>query len=226
MKSHFFSPAVLSASYFFTLISGMHIDISRNGDIGIDLELTHRTDAQHALPSQAEEVIHHTEGDDKDYQIEFEHGTHQGYLSVRGINESAMVSDLEQDDGAFVKFNNIPYAEPPNSSDLRWAPPQPIYERQDGLVRGEGIRKCPQAVPGWVNKSFEFLDEFSSNVLYPLDPKWNEPIGEDQYGEVADPEGEAYAPLRVVLTNLCSRRRGLSVSGYHNPEKNMGREEQ
>jgi hypothetical protein len=63
------------------------------------------------------------------------------------------------------------------------------------IHNGTGVRKCPQAQPGWVFKAVEFLSDFATSQdgdkrLKPLPSKWDNPITADDY---VDPSNGTYA---------------------------------
>ncbi|KAK0101748.1 hypothetical protein ONS95_006900 [Cadophora gregata] len=89
---------------------------------------------------------------------------------------------LEKD--KFLAFRNIPYAEPPTESDLRWfaaVEPQSIREEVNkGLVD----HKCPQEQVGWVPIAKDFLGNFSEGIL---PPRWRDEIKPEDYGAMPEP---------------------------------------
>ena len=65
-----------------------------------------------------------------------------------------------QDDSSYVKFSNIPFAEPPLGS-LRFKAPIPPQKKSKDVNEGLKERICPQYQAGWVPKAFEFLGCFA-----------------------------------------------------------------
>ena len=64
----------------------IHIDVTPNGDVGIDLDSDGPRDLHHPQKHVVNSHIPSTADDLKDYQLEFAHGIHQGFLSVSDTN--------------------------------------------------------------------------------------------------------------------------------------------
>ncbi|KAL8756088.1 MAG: hypothetical protein Q9199_003187 [Rusavskia elegans] len=108
----------------------------------------------------------------EEYQVQLETHVHAGKLS---------------ESGKFVKFKNIPYAEPP-LGELRFAPPQHIFENNETVNYGWNENVCPQVQMGWAPKASEFLADFQDP---PALANWTDPISAADYGPIQYPPKDA-----------------------------------
>ncbi|KAH9205609.1 Alpha/Beta hydrolase protein [Leptodontidium sp. 2 PMI_412] len=102
----------------------------------------------------------------KDNQIDLDYEIHE-----------AQVNDK------FLAFRNIPYAEPPTTSEYRFMPPDFPQTVSEQVNNGSVDHKCPQAQVGWVPFAEEFLKGFGGV----LDYKWRNEINPEDYGDMPDP---------------------------------------
>jgi len=178
MKAIVFSLAVYSALVLCAPDINIHVDLDIKTET---LSQPRRGKSNVKETNDGHEQAHTGDKESENYILEFGHGKHQGFPS---------------DDGSYIKWSNIPYAIPPHFEETRWFRPLTWLEYEEGVIHnGTGIKKCPQAQPGWVYKAAEFLGDFAttqdgSKNLKPLPAKWDTPITPNDY---VDPSNGSYA---------------------------------
>ncbi|KAI4259317.1 MAG: hypothetical protein L6R42_004630 [Xanthoria sp. 1 TBL-2021] len=89
--------------------------------------------------------------------------------------------------GKFVKFKNIPYAEPPVGVS-RFSGPRGIDLYNETVNYGWNENVCPQVQVGWAPKALEFLADFQDP---PALANWTDPISAADYGPIQYPPKNA-----------------------------------
>ncbi|KAL8916037.1 MAG: hypothetical protein Q9172_006492 [Xanthocarpia lactea] len=152
----------------------VHVDVSSDGDIAVDVGMkpksfSHIGRARSGQPVRtSRKTAHRLE----EYQVDLDYEIHGGVLS---------------ENGKFVTFKNIPYAEPP-IGELRFAEPLSILKRTEGVNYGLVENVCPQAQVGWAPKAMEFVKDFPNA---PALDKWTDPITAADYGPTQYPPKNA-----------------------------------
>ena len=180
----------LSAFFWLAQASAIHVDITNSGHVAVeidpelqDLQSEYRcTKSEDSPPCQVEPQ--HTVIDQYDVTLPYE--VHRGFSSVSltsNIEGKTPTEDV-QDDSSYVKFSNIPFAEPPLGSLRFKAPVSPQRKSQD-VNEGLKERVCPQYQVGWVPKALEFLGCYAGALEEPPDcsfnGNWTDPIVQSDY---------------------------------------------
>ena len=113
-----------------------------------------------------------------------------------------------QDDSSYVKFSNIPFAEPPLGS-LRFKAPIPPQKKSKDVNEGLEERICPQYQVGWVPKALEFLNCYAGALnetrYCSFKDNWTEPIDPSDYsgfdGSGFAEKGNSRSSSASVLAN-------------------------
>ena len=182
--------ATFSAFCWLAQASVIHVDVAKNGHVAVDidpelqdLQSEHRcSESEDSPPCQVEPQ--HTFIDQYDVTLPYE--IHRGFLSVSltsNIKGKTPAKDM-QDDSSYVKFSNIPFAEPPLGS-LRFKAPASPQRKSKDVNEGLEERVCPQYQVGWVPKALEFLDCYAGALNEPpncsFKGNWTDPIVQRDY---------------------------------------------
>ncbi|KAG4438276.1 hypothetical protein IFR05_006258 [Cadophora sp. M221] len=108
---------------------------------------------------------------------------HAHALKDNQVDLGYEIHEAQVDNGKFLAFRNIPYAEPPTTDKTRFMPPESPQTISEQVNNGSVDHKCPQAQVGWVPFAQEFLQSFGDL----LDPKWRSRINPEDYGDMPDP---------------------------------------
>ncbi|KAL8887208.1 MAG: hypothetical protein Q9215_005194 [Flavoplaca cf. flavocitrina] len=193
MKCHTLGFAALLSFGLHLHAASVHVDVSSDGDIAVDVGAKPKSFSrpERGRSGQPIRTSGKTAHKLEEYQVDLDNGIHGGVLS---------------ENGKFVTFKNIPYAEPP-IGDNRFFGPIPIQKRTEGVNYGLVENVCPQAQVGWAPKAMEFLRDFPNA---PALAKWTDPITAADYGPTqyppknartnpADPVSEDCLTLDVVV---------------------------
>ncbi|KAL8875091.1 MAG: hypothetical protein Q9198_006502, partial [Flavoplaca austrocitrina] len=170
MKCHTLGFAALLSFGLHLHAASVHVDVSSDGDIAVDVGAKPKSFSrpERGRSGQPIRTSGKTAHKLEEYQVDLDNGIHGGVLS---------------ENGKFVTFKNIPYAEPP-IGDNRFFGPIPIQKRTEGVNYGLVENVCPQAQVGWAPKAMEFLRDFPNA---PALAKWTDPITAADYGPTQYP---------------------------------------
>ncbi|KAI4267859.1 MAG: hypothetical protein L6R35_006820, partial [Caloplaca aegaea] len=170
MKCHPLGLAALLSFALHVHAASVHVDVSNDGDIAVDVGMKPKSFSHPERQRSGQPV--HTSGKTahklEEYQVDLDYEIHGGVLS---------------ENGKFVTFKNIPYAEPPIGEN-RFLDPVPVQTRTEGVNYGLVDNVCPQAQVGWAPKAMEFLQDFPNA---PALAKWTDPITAADYGPIQYP---------------------------------------
>ena len=112
-----------------------------------------------------------------------------------------------QDDGSYVNFSNIPFAEPPLGP-LRFKAPVPPRKKSKEVNQGLEERICPQYQVGWVPKAFDFLNCYAGVLNEPqycsFKDNWTELIDPSDYPAFDGSGFQENCNSALSLHHLCS----------------------
>ncbi|KAL9016553.1 MAG: hypothetical protein Q9180_008794 [Flavoplaca navasiana] len=177
MKCHSLGFVALLSFGLLVQASLVHVDVSSDGDIAVDVGTKPKSFSRPERGRSGRPI--HTSGKTahklEEYQVNLGYEIHGGILS---------------ENGKFVTFKNIPYAEPP-VGELRFAEPIHIQKDTEGVNYGLVDNVCPQAQVGWAPKAMEFLKDFPNA---PALAKWTDPITAADYGPTQYPPKNGIFP--------------------------------
>ncbi|KAL8792156.1 MAG: hypothetical protein Q9195_005252 [Heterodermia aff. obscurata] len=165
--------AIFSAFCWLAQAGVIHLDFTDSGDVKVDIESeSHQLQSEKLSIEGNDNLEHQTETQktvsDK-YDVALPYEVHRGFLS---------------NDSSYVKFSNIPFAEPPVGS-LRFKAPVPPQKKSEDVNKGLEERVCPQYQVGWVPKAFEFLNCYAGALNEPpscsFKDNWTTPIDASDY---------------------------------------------
>ena len=215
MKSFKTLLATFSASCWLARAGVIHLDVVTSGDVTVDIESgpqdlqsencyteneansCHQVQTQHNILNQ--------------YDVTLPYEVHRGFLSVgltSNIKGESPAEDM-QDDSSYVKFSNIPFAEPPTGS-LRFKAPIPPKRKSKDVNEGLGERVCPQYQAGWVPKAFDFLNCYGGALnetsYCSFKDNWTDPIFPSDYpefdGEYSNKNGNSRPSPQSLFAKL------------------------
>ncbi|KAI4122739.1 MAG: hypothetical protein LQ341_007275, partial [Variospora aurantia] len=170
MKCHPLGLAALLSFALHVHAASVHVDVSNDGDIAVDVGMKPKSFSRPERQRSGQPV--HTSGKTahklEEYQVDLEYEIHGGVLS---------------ENGKFVTFKNIPYAEPPIGEN-RFLAPLPVQKYTEGVNYGLVENVCPQVQVGWAPKAMEFLMDFPTAAAL---AKWKDPITAADYGPTQYP---------------------------------------
>ena len=168
--------------------SVVRLDVATDGDVTVEIDPSKQflKSQDHGIKnvdsSRQQEGTRKTNSDEYDVKLPYE--VHRGFLSVSlsSIFTKDNPANTVQDDSSYLKFGNIPFAEPP-LGDLRFKAPIPPKKEGSDLNEGLEERVCPQYQAGWVPKAFDFLSCFAGALSETCSFKdnWTDPIGPQDY---------------------------------------------
>ncbi|KAL8830863.1 MAG: hypothetical protein Q9170_005546 [Blastenia crenularia] len=150
--------------------ASVHVDVSSGGGIVVDVDMKTKSSSRRER-GQSRETVHpqrKAAHDLDEYQVDLGYEIHGGVLS---------------ESGNFIKFKNIPYADPPVGEN-RFLEPTYISKDTEGVNYGSNDNVCPQAQVGWAAKAMEFLKDFPIPSAL---ASWTDPITPAEYGPIQYP---------------------------------------
>ncbi|KAL8653528.1 MAG: hypothetical protein Q9226_003817 [Calogaya cf. arnoldii] len=151
--------------------ASVRVDVASDGEIAVDVDMKPETGSRTERGHSDRPVHPSTKAahDLAEYTVDLDYEIHGGTVS---------------ESGKFLKFKNIPYAQPPVGH-LRFSVPYPINPNDNKTVNyGWNDNVCSQAQVGWAPKAMEFMSDFSNTSAL---ADWKDPITEADYGPIQVP---------------------------------------
>ncbi|KAG7008972.1 hypothetical protein G7Y79_00004g015560 [Physcia stellaris] len=163
----------------------VHLDVSDDGDIALDVGMKPKlaSPLERGQSSPPVYPSRHAAKVLEEYQVDLDYEVHAGTLS---------------ENGKYLKFKNIPYAEPP-LGDLRFFEPTVVMSSNETVNYGWNENVCPQVQAGWAPKAMDFLTDFENPSAL---ANWTDPVTPADYGPVQyppKPVGEDCLTLDVLV---------------------------